>query len=159
MALDIRPADELDAGEMASTLNEIIRIGGTTAYRQTFDMQGIIDSFISPGLGISCFVAKDGPRFLGFQALEWSDPDWQGEDLLPEGWALVATYVSPRAHKKGVGRALFTKTIVAAKAAGVCFIDATIRKENTGGQAYYKEMGFTDYKIGAENLSKRFEII
>ena len=35
-------------------------------------------------------------------------------------------------------------------------IDATIRKENGGGQAFYAGIGFVDYRIGAESISKRF---
>ncbi|TQV77944.1 GNAT family N-acetyltransferase [Denitrobaculum tricleocarpae] len=154
MALEIRPATQSDANAMARLLNEIISIGGSTAYRQPFDTQGIMDTFVSPKRGISCFVAVKGSQLLGFQALEWADPDWPGEEPLPPGWALIATYVDPHAHKQGVGRALFAQTAAAAKGAGVGFIDATIRKENTGGQAYYQGVGFRDYKADAETVSK-----
>ncbi|WP_282608261.1 GNAT family N-acetyltransferase [Pelagibius sp. Alg239-R121] len=156
MSLLIRTAREDDASEMARLINEIIAIGGTTAHRQAFDEPGIISDFISPKLGICCFVAADGPQLLGFQALEWCDPEWSGEDRLPADWAVVATYVDPQTHKRGIGRALFSKTAEAAKAAGVCFVDATIQRENTGGQAFYQGMGFTDYRTGVETVSKRF---
>lgn len=155
MPLQVRPALPQDARAMAQILNEIIEIGGTTAHRQQFDEERIITYFISPKLGISCFVALEGEQLLGFQSLEWSDPDWPG-DRLPADWAIVATFVDPHAHKRGAGRALFANTVEAAKKAGVSFIDATIRKENAGGQAFYQGIGFTDYRDGAETISKRF---
>jgi len=98
----------------------------------------------------------DGAQLMGFQALEWCDPAWPGDDPLPADWAVIATYVGPQAHRRGVGRALFAATAQAAKNAGVRFIDATIRIENTGGQASYEGVGFTDYRVGAETVSKRF---
>ena len=130
---------------MASVLNEIIAVGGTTAHSQPFDPAGIVDAFISPKHAISCFVALDGPRIVGFQALEWSDPDWPGEDRLPADWAIISTYVAAGARKLGAGRALFSRTRAAATQAGVRFIDATIRAENTGAQAFYDSLGFADY--------------
>ncbi|WP_448950036.1 N-acetyltransferase family protein [Labrys neptuniae] len=156
MPLLVRSAQPGDAGAMAAILNEIIAIGGTTAHRDSFDERGIVGTFIAPEFGISCFVALDGVQMLGFQALEWCDPAWPGPDPLPADWGVIATYVDPQAHKKGIGRALFAKTAVAAREAGVRFVDATIRKENTGGQAYYQGIGFSDYRVGAETISKRF---
>ncbi|WP_429097676.1 N-acetyltransferase family protein [Aminobacter sp. BE322] len=155
MPLHVRAALPQDASAMARILNKIIEIGGTTAHREHFDENRIIDYFISPKLGISCFVALERSQLLGFQSLEWSDPDWPG-DRLPAGWGIVATYVDPHVHKKGAGRALFANTVEAAKKAGVSFIDATIRRENTVGQAFYEGIGFTDYREGAETISKRF---
>lgn len=73
MPLMTRAARPDDAEAMARLINEII--GGTTALRQAFDAQGIFSVFIAPNLAISCFVAIDGPQLLGFQALEWCDPD------------------------------------------------------------------------------------
>jgi ribosomal protein S18 acetylase RimI-like enzyme len=155
MPVHVRAALPQDASAMARILNEIIDIGGTTAHREKFDDQRIIDYFISPKLGISCFVALESEQVLGFQSLDWSDPDWPG-DRLPLDWGVIATFVDPHAHKRGAGRALFANTVEAAKNAGVSFIDATIRKENTGGQAYYGGIGFTDYSESAETISKRF---
>ncbi|WP_454811486.1 N-acetyltransferase family protein [Labrys neptuniae] len=141
---------------MAQLINEIIAIGGTTAHRRPFDEHRILDEFIAAKRGICCFVAVDDAQILGFQALEWCDPDWPGEDRLPADWAVIGTYVVPEAHGRGIGRALFRETAGAAKAAGVRFIDATIRKENAGGQAFYGSIGFVDYRGGAESVSKRF---
>lgn len=156
MSMNIRIALPEDAGSMARLINEIIAIGGTTAHRLPFDEHRIRAEFIAVLRGICCFVAVENRQILGFQALEWCDPDWPGEDRLPADWAVIATYVAPAAHGRGIGRALFRETAGAAKAAGVRFIDATIRKENGGGQAFYAGIGFVDYRIGAESISKRF---
>ena len=140
---------------MAVLLNKIIAIGGTTAYRGFFDAERINRTFVTLDLCVSCFVAVEGSRLFGFQALAWSDPEWPGNDRLPEDWAIVATYVDPEVHGSGVGRAMFAETLKAAKAAGVRYIDATIMKENTGGLAFYQAMGFEDYRISRTSISKR----
>ncbi len=44
--LFIRPAIEDDAEELAELLNEIIRIGGTTAYQSVMDKGDIIRDFV-----------------------------------------------------------------------------------------------------------------
>ena len=158
MSLHIRTARQDDANAMADLLNAIIAIGGTTAHRDPFDAPGIVEGFIAHKRGISCFVAMEEAQLLGFQSLEWCDPDWPGDEPLPADWALVATYVAPQARGKGAGRALFTETVASARQAGVRFIDATIRLENTLGQAFYQGIGFTDYRTGPQTVSKRFMI-
>lgn len=156
MSMEVRTASSRDSGPMARLINEIIAIGGTTAHRRLFDERRVLAEFIAAKRGICCFVAADGAQILGFQALEWCDPDWPGEDRLPADWAVIGTYVAPGAQGRGIGRALFLETAQAAKTAGVRFIDATIRRENAGGQAFYGSIGFVDYRSGAETVSKRF---
>ncbi len=157
MTIEIRAAWQSDAGQMADLINRIISIGGSTAYRTQFDTDKIVSEFISPELSICCHVAVDAGRVCGFQALLWADPSWHGEDRLPSDWAVIATYVDPETHGKGIGRALFSSTDAAARAADVVAIDATIRKENAGGLSYYARMGFVDYRSGDETISKRYK--
>ncbi|WP_299480216.1 GNAT family N-acetyltransferase [uncultured Roseibium sp.] len=156
MSIEVRAASPQDADEMAALLNRIIAIGGTTAYRDRFDTKKIMSEFIAPELAIACHIAVEDQKVCGFQALLWCDPTWPGENRLPADWAVIATYVDPEIHGKGIGRALFESTAEAARKAGVSFIDATIRKENTGGIAYYSRMGFEDYRSSDETVSKRF---
>lgn len=153
--MPIRAAVESDAGVMADLLNEIISIGGTTAHTRPFDLDRMLGTFIAPPRGISCVVASGAERMMGFQALEWSDPDWPGDDRLPPGWAIISTYVQPGHHGRGTGTALFGQTLSAAKVAGVSFIDATIRRENFGGLAFYGRLGFLEYRQDARTISKR----
>ncbi|WP_306140924.1 GNAT family N-acetyltransferase [Roseibium sp. MMSF_3412] len=157
MTVDVRAALPSHADQMAELINRIITIGGTTAYRAPFDREKIVSEFIAPELAICCHVAIESGKVCGFQALLWADPTWPGEHRLPADWALIATYVDPEAHGKGIGRALFARTAAAARDAGASTIDATIRKENTGGLSYYARMGFVDYRSDDETVSKRYK--
>lgn len=153
MAPTIRPATINDAPAMAAILNDLIAQGGTTAYRDPFNPDQIIGQFLASHFAISCFCARDAGQVIGFQALEWSDPDWPGPDRLPADWAIISTYVALDRQGQGIGRALFEATRAAAETAGAHRIDATIRRENAGGRAYYAHLGFTDYREFAEAVS------
>ncbi|MGP1253234.1 MAG: N-acetyltransferase family protein [Kiloniellales bacterium] len=143
---------------MCGLLNRIIETGGTTAFRSPFTEDRMIRDFIEPPLGIRCSVAASGDDVLGFQALEWSDPNWTGPNPLPADWAFIASYVAQGAQGQGVGRRLFAATLAAARAAKVVAIDANIRKENLVGQAFYGSLGFIDYRSDEESVSKRFDV-
>lgn len=137
----IRAATAQDAEDMATLINEIIAIGGTTAHRTPFTPQRIASHFIAPHRGICCHVATADGVLLGFQALEWCDPDWPAiEERLPSDWAIIGTFVCASGQGRGVGRKLLAETVRIARAAGVAAIDATIRRENKGGQAFYERM-------------------
>lgn len=150
----IRAAHKQDVQGMTLVLNEIISIGGTTAHDCSFDHDRMLDVFISPPRKISCHVACEGNHVIGFQALEWADPDWPGENPLPQDWAIISTYVKQSHHGRGVGAALFVKSLLAARTAKVRCIDATIRRENVGGLAFYTSLGFEDYKMDRLTISK-----
>ena len=138
---------------MATILNALIVQGSTTAHRAPFSPDQIADQFLISRFAISCFCALDAGQVIGFQALEWSNPDWPGADRLPPDWAIISTYVAPHRQGKGIGRALFAATRAAAETAGANRIDATIRCENAGGLAYYTRLGFTEYRESAEAVS------
>lgn len=149
-------SDDVDA--LVEILNEIISIGGTTAHRRHFDREGVRAAFIDAARLICCFVCVQGSGPVGFQALEWSDPDWPGDDRLPADWAIIASYVKPARQCEGIGAALFERTREAARAAGVSYIDATIRRENSGGLKFYGRLGFTEYRRTAETIGKRIAL-
>lgn len=150
----IRPATPRDAAAMADLLNAIIHRGGTTAHRTPFDTDRMIAHHIDVPGGICCHVAEVNGVVLGFQALAWCDPDWKGANPRPAGWAFIATFVAIGRQKSGIGSRLFAATRNAARAAGVQMIDATIRRENAGGLAYYARMGFEDDLSDAELVAK-----
>lgn len=161
MTLAVRPATAADAPALAALLNEIIRIGGTTAHEEPFTARAFARHYLTgPGV-ICCHVAEAGGRPLGFQALE-RHPD------LPEGWADIGTFVAPGRQGGGIGAALFAATRAAAEAAGRTAINATIRADNTPGLRYYARMGFTDYAADPDyrlqdgtrvgRVSKRFDL-
>ena len=140
-SLAIRPAVAVDAEAMGVLLNEIIRIGGTTAITSELSADEIREWFISGANVVSCFVAIDaGGEILGFQSLSrYGD--------LPEGWVDIATFASRSRQKSGVGSALFAHTRAAATQRGFTTINASIRVDNTGGLAYYGKMGFVTYRV------------
>lgn len=151
----VRPATRADAPAMAELLNAIIARGGTTAHRTPFDAERMVLHYIEPERAVSCVVAERDGKILGFQALEWSDPDWTGPNPLPADWAFIATFVAIEAQGQGIGSRLFAATRAAARQAGVRGIDATIRRENAGGLGYYGRMGFQDYWSDANVIAKK----
>lgn len=156
MNVFVRAAQDEDADQLAAILNEIVSIGGLTSREGPFDGGRIRREFISPRRGISCFVAVAGSDVRGFQSLEWSDSDWPGEDRLPADWAFISTYVQSGHRRLGMGKSLFARTVAAAEATGVSFIDASIRLENAGAMAFYDSLGFEDYRRTTCTVSKRF---
>lgn len=138
----VRHAVRADAAAMAELINAIIAIGGTTAYEDAFDADGMDAAYISLPQLVSCFVAEADGQLLGFQGLMRSfDPD----DPLPDGWATIGTFARIGLTQRGVGSALFARTRETAQAAGIVAIDATIRADNAGGLAFYTRQGFVDY--------------
>lgn len=140
----IRLATLTDAGAMVALINPIIRDGGTTAHCTMFDANRMRDHYLSPPRSISCFVADDQGKLLGFQALEWADPNWADTDALPEGYAVIASFVAQNAQTRGIGQKLFEQTCHSAHAAKVLAIDATIRADNAAGLGFYSRLGFQD---------------
>ena len=139
--LTIRPAVETDIDGMRTLLNEIIRVGGTTAITNELSPDEMREWFISGGSVVSCFVAIDSDgTIVGFQSLS-------KYDTLPAGWVDIATFASRARHKSGVGSALFAHTREEATMLGFTAINATIRVVNEGGLAYYSRMGFESYLV------------
>lgn len=159
--INIRPAQPADASAITILLNKIIAQGGTTAYEEPFDEAKTLSIIQSPSL-ICSFVATvstEEKELVGFQFLEWSDPNWPGEDRFPADWGIIATFVDVGQQGKGIGRGLFDTTAAMARSCHGCnVIDATIRNYNTGGQAFYSKMGFVDYKSNKVSVSKRYDL-
>ena len=138
-SLTIRPAVEADTERMRTLLNEIIRVGGTTAMTNELTHEEIREWFISGKAIVSCLVAVDSDGAIaGFQSLSTYGS-------LPVGWVDIATFTSRSRHKSGVGSALFARTREAAATLGFSAINASIRVDNAGGLAYYSRMGFETY--------------
>ncbi len=140
----IRPAQASDAEDMANLLNVIIAKGGTTAYQSPWDSDRILAHYVRDNSLISCHVAEEYGRICGFQGL-WHPHDPQ--DPMPEGWAVIASFVADGHAGKGIGGKLFNATLMAARAAGTRVIDATIRADNHSGLGYYGALGFVDYDV------------
>lgn len=142
--MKIRPATASDSAELASLLNEIIAVGGTTAHEDPLTEQHMRDHYVSAKEKISCFVAERGGSLLGFQSLA---RPYESDENYDQSWGLIATFVKIGAVGGGIGSALFAQTVAAGRSAGLSAIDATIRADNQSGLRFYAKMGFVDYKV------------
>lgn len=131
----IRRATPEDAPQMCDILNDVIAIGGTTAY-QTPRNPDYFDRLFDEG-AFAHVVTIDG-EILAYQ---WITP------LEPPRLAQIATFAKPGTVQRGMGTALFPHTRSVARELGYSEIDATIRADNTGGLAYYSKMGFVDVGV------------
>lgn len=157
-SITIRPACLADAQGMMAVINPIIELGGSTAHRTAFDVQRMQNHYIAPKLGIACTVAVEGGEIIGYQSLAHPDPTWEGANKMPGDWAIIASFVALGQHGKGVGKLLLAMTLNAARAVNITNIDATIRQENVGGQAYYEKIGFVTYHETVQTVSKKYDV-
>lgn len=138
----IRPAVSGDAPQMVTLLNAIIAAGGTTANQTPMTNNTMRSQYILPDGLVSTHVAITNGRLSGFQYLRWANIP---TDMMPNGWAIIATFVDITRSKLGIGQKLWSATRRSAIADSVHVIDATIRADNTGGLTYYNGLGFVDY--------------
>ena len=135
----IRPAKTDDAIQMAVVLNEIISIGGTTAFEDPVTPENIKDWYISEAM--FCHVALDDDgQVAGFQTVEQTN-------AYGDGIGEISTFARQTPVVRGVGTALFQATKRAAIDASLAEINAKIRADNTPGLAYYSKMGFHDHGV------------
>ncbi|MGB7318327.1 MAG: GNAT family N-acetyltransferase, partial [Planktotalea sp.] len=141
MKITVRAVEDRDIPLMTSLLNEIIKVGGTTAYLSPIseeDMKGWITR--SDGLSSWIVALDEADAVLGFQ---WAEPYPQ----LPPEAASIATFVDVGAVGGGIGTKLFDQTCANARALGFSWINASIRSDNDSGLSYYSKMGFADWKV------------
>ena len=163
MIFSVRKAEYGDIKKMSNILNEIINEGGLTLQNSiTTPVDFKRDYFTNP-FSLCNHVATQGTKIIGFQFLEWSDPNWPGVDKLPSDWGLIATYVSKNVRGLGVGKQLFEATRLTSNDTGMCSISATMNSMNKGAIGYYESLGFCEY-FTFENeykqtcISKRFDL-
>jgi L-amino acid N-acyltransferase YncA len=161
--IEVRPAREADAPELATLLNEIISRGGTTALEEPFVPDALARTFLTGPDVFCCFVAVERAtgRLIGFQSLERCVG-------LADDIGDIATFARVGLTQRGVGSSLFAATRAEALKRGLAAINATIRADNIGGLAFYGRMGFIDHAIqcavplkdGApvDRISKRYAL-
>ncbi len=162
MDVHVRPTTRADAPALADLLNEIIAAGGTTAYEAPFAPDAFAEAHIDGPAVITSVMAEDEDgRAMGFQIL------LRSEKLGPE-WGDIGTFARRGVTARGIGSALFAATRMAAVAAGLTTLNATIRADNSGGLAFYSRMGFVDYAVAygvkladgtpVDRISRRFAL-
>lgn len=137
---EIRPAIREDTGQMANLLNEIIAIGGTTAFERQISAEELQSWYLDAD-AYCCHVAIDSAgEVSGYQALERTD-------AYGPGIGEISTFARQTPKVPGTGSALFKATAIAARNAGLAAINAKIRADNASGLAYYTKMGFQDHSV------------
>ena len=119
-------------------LNEIIRVGGTTAITNELSADEICECrFISGVNAVSCrFVATDaGGAVTIFKR-------WSRYGDLREGWVDIATFASRSRQKSVMARPLHPHSRRRRRSAASSRQSAAIRVVQRGGLAYYSRMGF-----------------
>ena len=138
--LVVRAAREGDAQAMADILNPLIEEGTSTAMvgvQTAADWRALAAGEIARS---ACFVAEVDGAVVGFQYIEPSE-------LAPDTDCGIASFARIGGGRRGVGRALFAKTVEAARALGFARIGATIRADNVSGLAFYSKVGFRDERV------------
>ena len=163
MPFSVRIAGSNDIIEMSNVLNDIIIEGGSTLHSHIFSAVEFEKYFFKNRFAICSHVAVQGDSIIGFQFLEWSDPNWSGIDKLPSNWGLIATYISKTARRLGAGKKLFGATKSYASKIKMCSINATISSLNKGAIKFYDSLGFYEYaqyenQGGQYRISKRFDM-
>ncbi len=137
----IRPGRAQDAAAMGDLLNDIIRIGGTTAIEAPLSVTEVAACFLTGTEVICCFVAQDAAgAVIGFQGLE-------RHPKLPANCADIASFTRRQPYVPGIGSLLFPATCDFARAAGFAHLNATIRADNASGLGYYARMGFRPHSV------------
>lgn len=141
MQVTIRAYDQKDLLQMTEILNEIIEIGGTTAYLSPLK-ESDLESWTKRKVAHARWnVAQDETgQIVGFQWAE-SHPN------LPPEAASIATFVRVGVVGTGIGLKLFEATSTQMRALGFEWINASIRSDNDSGLRYYTKMGFIDWKV------------
>ncbi|NRA30138.1 MAG: GNAT family N-acetyltransferase [Parvularculaceae bacterium] len=152
--MKVRQAVTGDAEAMSEVLREIVV---QTGRQRSTEPALMISNYIDHPERVRCSVAVDeNNNLIGFQSLVRSWPD--NSYGVPLGWGIVGTHISPRAHRRGVGKALFAVTKVAAEAAGLLKIDAYIGADNPGALSYYEAMGFRTYRENEDVVQKAYMV-
>ena len=163
MIFSVRKAEYGDIKKMSNILNEIINEGGLTLQNSITTPADFKRNYFTNPFTLCNHVATQGTKIIGFQFLEWSDPNWSGIDKLPSDWGLIATYVSKNVRGLSVGKQLIEATRLASNNKGMCSISATMNSTNKGAIGYYESLGFCEY-FTFENeykqtcISKRFDL-
>jgi len=150
----VRDAMPDDAEGMSIILTEIL---SSWVSKRPFSPDHVVENYIQHPDRIKCSVAVDqNDSIIGFQSLKIAR---EGNSYdLPVGWGIIGTYVSINTGRRGIGKALFSVSLVAAKNARLPKIDATIGDTNDQGLGYYEAMGFRTYRTKPGAICKQLTL-
>lgn len=155
MRIKVREATPRDADEMSRILHDILLSWKSD---RPSTAEHVLAHYIQHPHSLRCSVAANSEdTILGFQSLQIAKA---GKPYaIPDGWGVIGTYVDSAVVGQGVGRALFTSSLEAARDAGLKEVDAKIGKNNTAGLAYYEAIGFRTYQEKSGAICKKFVVL
>lgn len=127
-----------DANLMTGLLNEIIRLGGTTAHQCAKSARQMRTDYIDELYVVTAVLAGDKNKIIGWQAVGI----WPG---LPPGWGDIGTFVRAGMQARSSMGVSFEKTTLVARAAALRALNATIRADYAAGLAFCPRMGFVGH--------------
>ncbi len=136
----VRPAKLEDTQALTLILNEIIEIGGTTAYETPLEPEYFVAIVNDPDPKTFIHVVEAAGQVI---AVQWMEAYAPPEDHIGG----IATFAKPGLTQRGVGSLLFKTTLQASRDAGYVLLNATIRADNASGLAYYSKVGFQDFDV------------
>ena len=108
MSIHVRKVRSDDVIEISNILNEIIVEGGKTLNNNTMTPLEFEKVYFKSQFALCGHVAIQAKSIIGFQLLEWSDPNWAGVDKLPSDWGLISTYIKKMLDGLVLGSSCFT---------------------------------------------------
>lgn len=110
-------------------------------------------AYLDAGRHMSCLMAYDGDRPVGFATWALTFPAGRGTALY-----MKELFVDPEARGKGVGRHLLAGLAGIAEAEGCVRLDWQTDGDNQGAQAFYQAVGAPrleklTYRVPAEDLA------
>ena len=163
MSIYIRKVRSDDVIEISNILNEIIVEGGKTLNNNTMTPLEFEKVYFKSQFALCGHVAIQAKSIIGFQLLEWSDPNWAGVDKLPSDWGLISTYIKKNARRLTAGKQLFHATKLYASKTHMISIIATVGIFNKVAIKFYESLGFYEYERFENDgnqycVAKRFDL-
>lgn len=140
---ETRTMQLVDVPACVAIVNHTISLGGSTAYEEPYTEDGFADHYLREA-PVSNVTYADG-RLVGFQA---------AFDV-GEGLYSIGSFADQQNPVRGVGRALFEKTLADCQARGGVAILAKITSDNIGGLAFYAKMGFVDFEVWPNDHTRK----
>ncbi len=151
--MDYRSAKESDIEAISNVLQALVKAGMRSA---PADQSFVRTNYVVSPEKIFCTVAEEEGVILGFQILKLATEN--NKYGVFAGWGIIGTHVTPSAARNGIGKGLFSMTLIAAKNAELKKIDATIGDQNVDGLAYYASMGFETYRTSKDRICKVYSV-
>ncbi|MGR3502751.1 N-acetyltransferase family protein [Pseudaestuariivita sp.] len=142
MTLETRTMRLEDVPSCVAIVNHTIALGGSTAYEEPYTEDAFAAGYLNTA-PVRNVTLSEG-RLVGFQAAF----DAGG------GLYSIGTFADQQNPVKGVGRALFAKTLADCRARGGEAILAKITSDNSAGLAFYSAIGFQDFEVWPDDHTR-----